>query len=466
MNQPHLLSKLFGLPIRYLLLIALPLLIILSTTLDTEGIVLPAGTASDASSPAIIAAPSDDVEVSYTATGFTPTFLSVPIGTRVRFVNMTATALWVAADPEPSHSDYPDFDAGRDYMKGDTYVFQFNRAGTFGYDNHKNVTDHAFIQVVDPSHEALSVDTVVPAQRVRRDTLLKLFKPGDQESIFAVFDAIKSDPSLSNDCHELAHDLGGRAYDLYGFTAAMTFNSTDRANHLSVETVCAGGYMHGVLEELFIHQPELKDEPARMCTGVSEGNKPSCFHGVGHALMFVNKRAIISSLTGCRLLPRAADAARCFEGVWMELFWGSTEHSGPRTLNWDLAAPLDPCIETPQDSKPACFLYAPFGYLRAHPQDYVGAGALCSSSNLAESDAAMCIEGVGITMMSHFKGQHLERAEPLAAGLDTTMKYGFYRGVIGYAYFSGISRPDLAATCASLQNDTAVCMSALSNIKS
>lgn len=425
----------------------------------------PSPHADEASAALSTTTPAFDFEVLYTSTGFVPSLLQVPIGARVAFRNTTDTPLYTASDPYPSHADYAAFDAGKDYLPGETYIFQFEKGGTFGYDNDDKPLDHGFIQVTDPAHVSPAVDETPPNQDATRDKLLAMFVPGDPNSIFTVFDAVEANPTLSVSCHELGHALGHEAYELYGFSDAMTFTNPNSTNHIPVEDLCAGGYMHGILEEVFAHQPELADDPGAMCADVPSENRGTCFHGVGHALMFVNKRDVSASLAGCRSLGEAADTDRCFEGVWMELFWGDTEHSGPNTLNWDPAKPLASCVDTESDAKPACFLYSSFGYFQTNPQDYAGAVALCTESGLTESDAAYCLKGVGITMISHFKGKNLEQSEPFVAGLDYTLKYAFYEGMMGYGNLSGISNDDLATACNNMQTDTDVCLAALEGSK-
>jgi hypothetical protein len=53
----------------------------------------------------------------------------------------------------------------------------------------------------------------------------------------------------------------------------MTFSDPQRLSHPSADDICAGGYMHGILEELFLHQPELKDNPG--CSTRGKMSPPS-----------------------------------------------------------------------------------------------------------------------------------------------------------------------------------------------
>jgi hypothetical protein len=306
-----------------------------------------------------------------------------------------------------------------------------------------------------------NIDKTQSRQQGMRDKLLAMFVPDDPNSIFKIVDTIQSDPSLVNDCHDIAHDLGHHAYELYGFSEAMTFNNPNHVKHTLVQYICAGGYMHGIIEELALHEPKYLQEPAIMCADVPEDARASCYHGIGHVFMFANERNPDASIAGCRLIKIRNDMYRCFEGVRMEQFWGSTEHAGSSTLGWDITDPLATCINAAGDAKPTCFLYSSFGYLRLHSKDYPGAVTMCTTSGLNESDSGFCLKGLGITMMSKFKGQHLEGSEVYVDGLSKNEKRAFYEGVLGYARLSGVSDDELQHTCTLFKNDTDICRAVL-----
>jgi hypothetical protein len=294
-----------------------------------------------------------------------------------------------------------------------------------------------------------------------RNRLIALLKRDDPSSVFNVVDAIEADLVLRTNCHEIAHDIGHAAYEKYGFTGAMNFTDAQRLSAASLQDICAGGYVHGVLEEAALHEPLFAEHPGDLCAYAPSGSRASCFHGVGHALMFTYMRDTTKALEGCRRTGTTQDASRCFEGVWMENFWGSTKYAGPGSLGWDVNAPLGPCMKTSNDAKPACFLYASFGYLRTHSHDYAGAVQLCSQSNLGDSNENYCLKGLGITMITHYKTGNYEDAESLVASLPEAQRTSFYKGVMGYGLLSGISRDTLAASCSRMKTNAALCAAAL-----
>lgn len=402
-----------------------------------------------------------DFKIVYTNDGYNPTYLEVPIGSKVTFENKSDLPMWTASDPHPKHTDFSVFDARKDYQKGESYRFQFPKVGTFAFHNHEKSLHRGIIRVIDPDNPLPNIDKTLAYQLEIREKLLSLLKPNDPSSIFTVIDTIEADGALSNDCHDLSHDLGHKAYEMYGFSGAMTFDNPTRLSHTSVDDICAGGYMHGILEEVFLHQPELKNNPEPICSSIPENNRDSCFHGVGHGLMFVNNRDVSASLTTCKSLPEFDDEHRCYEGVWMEMFWGETDHAGGNSLGWDLKEPLSRCVIAEETEKPTCFLYAHLGYLRVHHFDFQGALDLCTKNGLSESDAKFCVKGIGITMMKHVTSQNLGAAEALVANLDYGKKYAYYEGVIGYARLSNVKEANLVYFCNNLKTDAAVCAEVL-----
>ncbi len=319
-------------------------------------------------------------------------------------------------------------------------------------------------EVATSTLEIPDISKTPPGQIAIRDKLLAILDPNDSGSVYAIVDAIQANKELSLSCHEIAHDIGHKAYELYGFSGAVNFSKSDPSEHRSVQDICAGGYIHGVLEEASLYQLDFKENPKAMCEHTSSDNRMNCFHGIGHALMFAHDRYLPLSLAGCRSVGHKTDTTRCFEGVWMELFWGQPQATSTPDLGWDTKHPLAPCIATDNDAKPACFLYSVFGYLRTHKKDYDGAIKLCTKSELDDSDSHFCMKGIGITMVSNFKGHNLERSEPFVDGLNENEKEGFYQGVLGYADLSGIYKADLESTCNLLLHDKEICKRVLKEL--
>jgi plastocyanin len=80
------------------------------------------------------------IVVVFTASGFSPSPVTVKSGTMVSFVNESSSVMWVASDPHPSHTLLPGFDELKSVEKGGTYEYTFAKVGTWTYHNHINPT--------------------------------------------------------------------------------------------------------------------------------------------------------------------------------------------------------------------------------------------------------------------------------------------------------------------------------------
>lgn len=85
--------------------------------------------------------------VTYTDKGFAPSPVTVKVGSVVSFVNESGGGMWVASDPHPQHSIYPEFDQKISVGKGQTYEFAFAKVGTWKYHNHMKPEDTGSVVV-------------------------------------------------------------------------------------------------------------------------------------------------------------------------------------------------------------------------------------------------------------------------------------------------------------------------------
>lgn len=76
--------------------------------------------------------------VRYTNNGFQPAKLTVPIGTMVEFVNQSDTTMWIASNVHPEHEILPTFDQFKEVPKGQSYMYTFDKKGTWPYHDHIN----------------------------------------------------------------------------------------------------------------------------------------------------------------------------------------------------------------------------------------------------------------------------------------------------------------------------------------
>ncbi|MBI2049195.1 MAG: hypothetical protein HYT29_02060 [Parcubacteria group bacterium] len=89
--------------------------------------------------------------VTYTAGGFSPSSLSITRGETVRFANEGGAAMWVASALHPTHAVY-DGTTLNEHCGGGSASFDqcassFEKAGTWKYHNHLNVSHTGTIVV-------------------------------------------------------------------------------------------------------------------------------------------------------------------------------------------------------------------------------------------------------------------------------------------------------------------------------
>ncbi len=81
---------------------------------------------------------SQNVTISMTDTGFTPSTVTVSAGTTVVFDNNGQGSHWPASAVHPTHQVLPGFDALRGLSTGEQYSFTFTQKGTWGFHDHLN----------------------------------------------------------------------------------------------------------------------------------------------------------------------------------------------------------------------------------------------------------------------------------------------------------------------------------------
>lgn len=76
------------------------------------------------------------ITVNYTDKGFIPPLIEIQKGQTVQFVNQSAGGMWIGSGPHPTHTEYPEFDAKKNFPNGGIYEFTFNKVGSWSYHNH------------------------------------------------------------------------------------------------------------------------------------------------------------------------------------------------------------------------------------------------------------------------------------------------------------------------------------------
>lgn len=115
------------------ILVLVPLLVLLAASCSSTG--------QQSSAPASSAdqTPQAKYTVVYDGSKFTPATLTIKKGETVAFENQSSGGMSVASNPHPTHTDYPEFDQYKSSQRGQkTYIFTFEKVGTWGYHNHLN----------------------------------------------------------------------------------------------------------------------------------------------------------------------------------------------------------------------------------------------------------------------------------------------------------------------------------------
>ncbi|USN97308.1 MAG: hypothetical protein H6799_02955 [Candidatus Nomurabacteria bacterium] len=78
--------------------------------------------------------------INYGEDGYQPRMLQVKKGQTVKFTTTSEVPNWVASNPHPAHTDYPEFDTGQILgtlpAPGDETEFTFDKVGGWGFHNH------------------------------------------------------------------------------------------------------------------------------------------------------------------------------------------------------------------------------------------------------------------------------------------------------------------------------------------
>ncbi|MBI2580683.1 cupredoxin domain-containing protein [Candidatus Woesearchaeota archaeon] len=95
--------------------------------------------------------------IEITATGFSPSPLTIKAGQTVTFVNKDTAQHWPASAVHPTHAVYPEpdgcigskFDACKGLAQGESFTFVFNEKGSWKYHDHLNCcSDPAFFGTI------------------------------------------------------------------------------------------------------------------------------------------------------------------------------------------------------------------------------------------------------------------------------------------------------------------------------
>lgn len=281
---------------------------------------------------------------------------------------------------------------------------------------------------------------------------LKLRTVADAKGLQAAFEALKSDmeqdEKVLNSCHELLHVFGRSMFEKYGnFTEAVRYQ----------DEVCVSGYIHGVLEGYLAVEPRIDVALKEVCNTAEPHTyrRTSCYHGVGHALMFYSQNNLPLSLEKCDLYRDPTDNSDCYSGAYMENF--NMDQKEHLSTYLDPSRPLYPCTVNTKNLD-ACYAYAPLYFLGLHKDDYNGALAVCDSADKAYR--ASCYFGVGF----QYVRRHLKDISSVQAVCDasTAARTSCINGAAYYYLSYYLSKDKTRTMCSTLNlEDAATCAEAV-----
>ncbi|NQW73930.1 MAG: hypothetical protein HQ453_14485 [Actinobacteria bacterium] len=202
-----------------------------------------------------------------------------------------------------------------------------------------------------------------------RDAVIAIqVQEGSRRALDALSLLAQRELGVSGVCHAISHDLGHAALDQAGGRVGDALNDRDDA--------CGGGFTHGVIEQALAESADPQAAMLTVCAPMQDG---SCWHGVGHGLMFASGMAQGRALAGCDNAPSTLLSNRCGEGVFMQLFSAdlAAHHADSTTL---------PIARNPQAARKV--------WLTVHPDDFDGALSWCRGAG-STFGKTMCARGLG-----------------------------------------------------------------------
>lgn len=191
-----------------------------------------------------------------------------------------------------------------------------------------------------------------------------------------VFKAQEEYPEVYSRCHEVTHYLSRLEYEKQKSIAKV---------YAQCDSTCHGGCYHGTMEAYLKKETQelefnLNSQFAKVCGSKNDYQKPiefnECFHGMGHAAMFVTDMELRESLKLCDTISDQQYKERCYTGVFMENSSSSTsfDHASIYIKKDD---PFYPCNALSEKYQPLCWQYQSSYFSIISNQDWEKVASLC-----------------------------------------------------------------------------------------
>jgi len=365
------------------------------------------------------------VVISVDDDGFTPSEITIPVGTTVTFKNIGTVGHWPASDAHPIHTIYPEFDPNIDIEPGAEWSFVFDKVGNWKFHDHSSSSRRGFVNVINTDGSSvvgLAENSTFDSKCLENGTDFSCYeeyynKLTVEKGITASFDDLKKryaeNAYVRSQCHPLTHVLGNKAVVLYP-KVSEAFNHGD--------SFCWSGYYHGVMEGIVgnIGKDKVIDQLNSICSDIAGKAEYSfgyynCVHGLGHGLMAISDNELFKSLDICNTLNGEWEKTSCYGGAFMENV--IADGKGHVTNFLKPSEPLYPCSAVVDTYKGSCYLMQTSYMLKVTNNNFSKVFALCRTADKGYEN--ICFQSLG----RDASGQSLSNAEKTKATCDLGADY-------------------------------------------
>ena len=186
---------------------------------------------------------------------------------------------------------------------------------------------------------------------------------------------------FAGSCHLLLHPFGRR----YSRKASMS-----RVLTIANDDPCAGGFLHGMIEERFAADEVVPQSTIdAQCKAQTLSALNTCEHTIGHVLMRNTHNNLPIALSRCEDAGDASFARRCAAGAFMEnKLAGERRDEATTTRYFDKDDPLLPCGGVTGPLLVTCHAWAAFEVDDGERLEF------CSSLPAATNRSCMIVVGV------------------------------------------------------------------------
>jgi len=201
-------------------------------------------------------------------------------------------------------------------------------------------------------------------------------------------------------CHDIAHHLG---YFILGY-----FNGDLNEAISHVDSVCGNALYHGVVENIFPVQVQVKGieledlDITSPCmnigSSIDSNRHQQCVHGLGHSLANVYDYDVFKAVKRCEEFERKIDRYRCGDGLFMD---HQNHFRKTGEGSFDENDIFYPCNKIDGDEfKRSCYFYQGYHILRINDTLYKPSFEQCKEAP-DENFIGSCISAVAQEMTYH-----------------------------------------------------------------